>query len=63
MEPLEDLQRVEIHRGGTPAQGGWISRSFGNKQPGTTVIWHSRIAGQTVLRTRISYAGSRSVAV
>jgi hypothetical protein len=63
MEPLEELQRVEIHRGGTPAQGGWVSRSFGSKQPGTTVVWHSQITGKTVLRTRISYAGSRSVAV
>jgi hypothetical protein len=60
MEPLEPLERVEIHRGGTPAQGGWISRSFGSKQPTTTVLWHSRITGDTVLRTRITYTRSRS---
>jgi hypothetical protein len=60
MEPLEPLERVEIHRGGTPAQGGWISRSFGRKQPTTTVLWHSRIAGDTVLRTRITYTRSRT---
>lgn len=59
MEPLEPLERVEIHRGGTPAQGGWISRSFGRKQPTTTVLWHSQIAGDTVLRTRITYTRSR----
>jgi hypothetical protein len=60
MEPLEPLERVEIHRGGTPMQGGWVSRSFGSKQPSTTVLWHSRVAGDTVLRTRISYTRSRS---
>jgi hypothetical protein len=59
MEPLEPLERVEIHRGGTPMQGGWVSRSFGSKQPTTTVLWHSRVAGDTVLRTRISYSRSR----
>lgn len=62
MEPLEELQRMDIHRGGTPAQGGWVSRRFGRKQPGTTVTWHSRISGQTALRTRIAYARSRSAA-
>ena len=59
MEPLEALQRIEIHRGGTPAQGGWMSRSFGRKEPATTVFWHSQVAGTTVLRTRIRYARSR----
>jgi len=60
LEPQEELERVEIHRGGSPAQGGWISRSFGSKQPTTSVFWHSRIQGATVLRTRISYTRSRS---
>jgi hypothetical protein len=59
MEPLEGLERVEIHRGGSPTQGGWISRSFGSKQPTTSVFWHSRIEGVTVLRTRIRYTRSR----
>jgi hypothetical protein len=59
MEPQEPLERVEVHRGGTPTQGGWVSRSFGSKQPATTVLWHSRITGDTVLRTRISYMRSR----
>lgn len=61
MEPLEALERVEIHRGGTADQGGWISRRFGRKQPCTTVLWHSRVAGVTVLRTRITYTRSRSL--
>jgi hypothetical protein len=59
LEPLEELARVEIHRGGTAEQGGWISRSFGRKVPCTTVLWHSRVAGPTVLRTRINYTRSR----
>jgi hypothetical protein len=59
MEPQEPVERVEVHRGGTPTQGGWVSRSFGSKQPSTTVLWHSRITGDTVLRTRISYMRSR----
>jgi Heparinase II/III-like protein/Heparinase II/III N-terminus len=63
MEPQEELERVEIHRGGTALQGGWISRSFGRKEPTTTVLWHSHIEGTTVLRTRISYARTRSVAL
>jgi hypothetical protein len=54
-EPREDLESMEIHRGGGPAQGGWISRSFGLKQPCTTVHWNSRASGVTVLRTRITY--------
>jgi hypothetical protein len=61
MEPLEPLERIEIHRGGTADQGGWISRRFGLKVPGTTVLWHSRVAGVTVLRTRITYTRSRSL--
>jgi len=62
MEPQEEPERVEIHRGGSPAQGGWISRSFGSKRPTTSVFWHSRIEGATVLRTRISYTRSRTSA-
>jgi len=59
LEPLEPLERVEIHRAGTALQGGWVSRSFGSKQPATTVLWCSRISGDTVLRTRINYTRSR----
>ena len=60
IEPLEALQHTEIHRGGTPAQGGWVSRTLGRKQPATTVSWQSQVTGTTVLRTRIRYARSRS---
>src|SRR5690349_19688579 len=59
LQPQEPLDRVEVYRGGTPAQGGWVSRSFGSKQPATTVLWQSRITGDTVLRTRITYTRSR----
>jgi hypothetical protein len=58
-EPLEEPGRVEIHRGGGADQGGWISRSFGRKVPTTTVLWHSQVNGDTVLRTRITYQRSR----
>jgi hypothetical protein len=54
-----NLDRIEVHRGGLPAEGGWISRRFGLKQPTTTVLWYSRISGSTMLRTRISYTRSR----
>ena len=57
-EPGEDLDAVAIHRGGTAEQGGWVSRSFGLSKPSTTVHWESRIAGVTVLHTRISYTRS-----
>ncbi|HET9475101.1 MAG TPA: alginate lyase family protein [Steroidobacteraceae bacterium] len=60
LEPLEALQHVEIHRGGTPAHGGWVSPNLGRKQPATTVSWQSQITGTTVLRTRIRYARSRT---
>ena len=54
---------MQLHRGGRPEQGGWISRSFGRKQPCTTVHWNSRVAGVTVLRTRITYTRSRSIGI
>jgi hypothetical protein len=52
---------VQIHRGGSAEQGGWVSRRFGRKEPGTTVHWYSPIMGHTVLRTRITYARSRGL--
>jgi len=58
-EPLEEPGRVELHRGGSADQGGWISRNFGRKVPCTTVLWHSPVRGDTVLRTRITYTRSR----
>ena len=59
MEPLEALAGVEIHRGGNAQQGGWVSRRFGRKSPSATVVWESRVAGDTVLRTRIHYTRLR----
>jgi hypothetical protein len=61
LEPREELESVQLHTGGGPDQGGWVSRSFGRKQPATTVHWTSRIRGVTVLRTRISYTRSRAL--
>ncbi len=61
LEPLDELMEVHVHRAGTAEQGGWISRRFGRKEPCTTVHWHSRITGQTVLRTRISWNRTRGL--
>ncbi len=59
MEPLEEPQRVEVFRGGTAEQGGWISRGFGRKRPCTTVVWQSQVSGVTELRTRLRCTRSR----
>jgi hypothetical protein len=48
-------------RSGTAEQGGWVSRSFGRKEPSTSAHWYSRVKGVTVLRTRITYTRSRDV--
>jgi hypothetical protein len=61
MEPLEELDKVEIHRAGSAQQGGWVSRRFGCKVPSTTVIWQSAVRGVTVLRTRLTYSRTRPV--
>jgi hypothetical protein len=63
MEPLEELERMEIHRAGSAEQGGWVSRRFGLKVPSTTVVWQSRVRGVTVLRMRLTYARSRPIGV
>jgi uncharacterized heparinase superfamily protein len=45
--------RVLTFRGGTAEEGGWVSRSFGHKEPTTTVAWESEIDGTTEIRTYI----------
>jgi hypothetical protein len=60
-EPGEEPDSVQLVSGGSATQGGWVSRSFGRKQPSTSVHWYSRVAGVTVLRTRISYTRARHV--
>jgi hypothetical protein len=62
-EPVEALDSVQMHSGGGPEQGGWISRNFGRKQPCTSVFWESRISGVTVLRTRITFTRSRVIGI
>jgi hypothetical protein len=54
-EPGEEHESVQVYRGGSAEQGGWISRGFGRKQTSVTVHWHSRISGVTTLRTCIRY--------
>ena len=60
-EPVEVIDSMQLVRGGSAEQGGWVSRSFGCKQPSTSAHWYSRIKGVTVLRTRITYTRSRHV--
>lgn len=63
MEPLEELEAVNVLRAGTAEQGGWVSRRFGHKLPSTTAHWHSRVKGQTTLRTRITWTRSRGFGI
>jgi len=60
-EPLEELDSMQLTRGGSAEQGGWVSRSFGCKQVSTSAHWHSRVKGVTVVRTRITYTRSRDI--
>jgi hypothetical protein len=60
LQPQEPVDRIEVYRGGSADQGGWISRRFGYKAPCTTVAWRSAIRGATELRTRILYSRSGS---
>jgi hypothetical protein len=46
-------ERILTFRGGKPDEGGWVSRSFGRKEPATTVAWEARINGPAVFRTHI----------
>lgn len=63
MDPLEEPDEIHLHRGGTAEQGGWVSRRFGHKVPTTSAHWHSRITGQTTLRTRITWTRSRGLGI
>lgn len=45
--------RVLSFHGGKPSEGGWVSRSFGCKEPAATVAWESRIDGTTTAHTYI----------
>lgn len=51
--PLETLTSSRLIRGGTAADGGWVSRAFGRREPCSTLEWNSLITGSTVLHTRI----------
>lgn len=57
---LEPLENSRLIRGGTAADGGWVSRAFGRRQPCSTLEWNSLITGPTVLRTRIVCKVQRS---
>ena len=53
IEAGEHVAATKVFRGGSWAEGGWISRAFGRKQPCTTLRWDSPIRGNTTLVTRI----------
>jgi hypothetical protein len=44
---------VQVLRGSVDPIGGWVSRRFDEKQPAPTIVWRSRIAGPTALRSLI----------
>lgn len=50
----EQDARAQLLRGSEAPIGGWVSRGFGVKSPSTTLVHRTEIAGETVLRTRIS---------
>lgn len=45
---------AEVYRGSTLPPWGWVSRSFDQKVPASTIAWHARLAGSVVLRTEIA---------
>lgn len=51
--PESAVQEIKVYRGGSATQGGWVSRSFGRKDPATTVEWKATMSGTTTFRTRI----------
>lgn len=44
---------MHCYRGGSPEEGGWVSRRFGHKTPSTTVAWRYTAGPRTVLTTHI----------
>lgn len=54
LTPVDPPQSVRVHRGGSPEEGGWISRRFGRKTPSMTVMWESTIEASACLRTRLT---------
>jgi len=44
LRPDRAPDRVDVHRGAGPDEGGWVSRRFGVKTPCTTVIWRSQVS-------------------
>jgi hypothetical protein len=51
--PESAVDRIDVFRGGSPTQGGWVSKSFGCKEPATTVVWNSQMKSTAVFRTLI----------
>lgn len=48
LQPQETVDAT-LYRGSVSPIFGWISRRFGVKEPTSTVVWRSRIQGNTVL--------------
>jgi hypothetical protein len=51
--PQHEGARVEVYRGSLAPLLGWVSRAFDSRTPSSTIAWHARLAGRTVLRSEI----------
>jgi hypothetical protein len=45
--------RAQLHRGSLQPLSGWISRHYDHCEPTPTLVWRARLAGPTLLRTRL----------
>jgi len=54
MEDPDGQGTVHVFHGDDELPLGWVSRRFDWKEPASTAVWRSRVAGTTVLRTVIS---------
>ena len=52
--PELDGSSAMIHRGSLAPILGWVSHSFDQREPTSTIVWRARIAGPARLRTLIS---------
>ena len=52
--PREPGGSSNVLCGSIAPMGGWVSRRFDHKSPAPTIVWRARLAGPTVLRTKIA---------
>jgi hypothetical protein len=51
--PHSPPAQVQVVRGGSADEGGWVSRRFGHKQPTTSVVWRNTGQARAILITYI----------